>query len=110
VLSGFAVLKIERISNPRVGYPHAGVFSVRLTATGIDEQPIDGKRDYSHANSIGSRGVHEWFFLQDGQVYHILSPQSWKRSDDYYCRVENRQIIRFFDLSEVVSWLSNHLA
>ena len=64
-------------------------------------------RDYSQANRTGSRGVYDYFNLEDGKIYDIKSPQSWKSVDRYYCRIEGGRIVRM-DEDEVYRCLKNH--
>jgi|GEM_PF-6209637 len=104
----FATVKIELIGNPKLGFQRAGVFVVTFDQGGIAEERLEGHRDYEKANSVGSRGVHEWFFLASGQVYHVLSPTSWKRCDDYFCHVMNGKIVRFEDFEDMIEWLRDH--
>lgn len=51
-----------------------------------------GQKDYSRANSIGSRGVYEYFALNDG-IYEIHERVTWKRTRRYFVRVEGAGII-----------------
>jgi hypothetical protein len=60
--------------------------------------------DYSGANSVGTRGIRYVFFLQPGRVYEVVDPQSWKRTERYYCRVNGDRINRI-GIGEVFSWL-----
>ena len=59
--------------------------------TGLDDKYkfnrefIQPQRDYSRANSAGSRGIYEYFFLSPG-VYEVSEPLSWKRTDRYFVR------------------------
>ncbi len=48
--------------------------------------------DYSQSDSVGSRGVYKYYWLDDGEVYWVNSPESWGRSDNYYCVVINGEI------------------
>jgi len=49
---------------------------------------LDGQRDYSKANSVGSRGVRIFYFVSDG-VYEVQDPLSWSRTDRYFLHVVN---------------------
>jgi hypothetical protein len=51
-----------------------------------------GQRDYSKANSIGSRGVYEYFALKPG-IYEVHERLTWKRTRRYFCRVQEAEII-----------------
>lgn len=61
--------------------------------------------DYSEANSVGSRGVYKYYWLEDGKIYQVNSPQSWKRDDNYYCFISNGEI-KELTYEEAVSCLS----
>lgn len=53
---------------------------------------ITGMRDYSLANSIGSRGVFEYFALDDG-VYEVNKCTSLGKSRRYFIQVQNTEIV-----------------
>ncbi len=98
-------LTIECIGNPRLGFQPAWVKEVQgVSRHGLREVPLHGQRDYSQSNSVGSRGVRQHYFLADGYLYHVSSPQSFTRVDQYFCCVEHRQLIRM-DLQEAFAWL-----
>lgn len=56
-----------------------------------DREFIKGTKDYSEANSTGSRGVYYWFTLTDG-LYEIYQHVSWKNASRYFAKVENTEI------------------
>lgn len=58
------------------------------------------KKDYAHSNSVGSRGVHAIYLLEEGRLYEV---KEWK--DRYFCIVQNWEIHKI-DKTEVVKWLS----
>ena len=66
------------------------------------------KKDYSEANSIGSRGVYAYYILEDNKVYEVCSPISWKNTDRYFCTVVGGEIIRLTK-EEVDEWLNDTL-
>ena len=91
----FVTLKIEQIGNPRQGFRNAFVKQwVGFNSNGIDEREIQGQKDYTKANSVGSRGIYKYYFLADGGIYHVSAPQSWNHTDEYYCQVVNDEIVR----------------
>jgi hypothetical protein len=51
-------------------------------------------RDYSHSNKGGSRGIYDYFNLENKHIYEISSPISWKSTDRFFCKIENNQLIR----------------
>lgn len=62
------------------------------------------QKDYSRANSIGSRGVFLYFVLQPG-FYEVHERQTWKRTRRYFCHVEGDKITEI-DRDEVVRCLN----
>jgi hypothetical protein len=58
------------------------------------------KKDYSQANSKGSRGVRAIYMLDEGKVYDV---KDWK--ERYFCAVKDWEIHRI-DESEVEEWLN----
>jgi len=100
------ILKIECIGNPRLGFQPSWVrLVVSLADRGLNEQWLKGQSDYSHANSVGSRGVFKYYFLRENEIYHVSSPETWKRVDQYYCRIENGAILRM-SIGEVIEWFA----
>jgi hypothetical protein len=65
------------------------------------------KKDYSRANSKGSRGIFAEYILEEGKIYDVKQQVSWKRIERYFCKVDNWQIIRI-DETEVKEWLKSH--
>jgi len=55
---------------------------------------VHGKKDYSRANSIGSRGVMVYHHLREGPVYEVNAWLSWSSVDRYFCRVAGTELIR----------------
>ncbi|HXG36538.1 MAG TPA: hypothetical protein VNL15_06190 [Dehalococcoidia bacterium] len=106
----YAVLRIEQIGNPRLGNCPAWVKRITGVSHGrLQEDWVHGNTDYSAANSVGSRGVYRWYMLQYGDIYHVRSPLSWKRADDYYCRVEQGVLVRM-SINEVIECVLNRPA
>ena len=66
------------------------------------------KKDYSEANSTGTRGVYAYYILEDGGVYEVEEPVSWRNSDRYFCTVDRGQLLKLSG-EEVDSWLSGTL-
>lgn len=52
---------------------------------------ITGMRDYSLANSIGSRGIFEYFALDDG-IYEVNECVELGKSRRYFVRVQDTKI------------------
>jgi hypothetical protein len=56
----------------------------------FNRQFLRFKKDYSRANSVGSRGVYANYILESGKVYEIKD-----HKDRYYCTVtDNGNIVR----------------
>lgn len=52
---------------------------------------ITGYRDYSAANSIGSRGIYITYLLDEGPIYEVSARQSWRSTDRYFIRIIDGQ-------------------
>lgn len=68
---------------------------------------LRGKKDYSDANGVGSRGVYVYYILESGHVYEVLRPKSWGRSIRYFCTVSETGEIVTMTKDEVNEWLKN---
>lgn len=55
---------------------------------------LNGARDYSHANSVGSRGIMVTYLLDPGLIYQVAEPRTWKRTDRWFCRVVEQEIVK----------------
>lgn len=62
------------------------------TQYGFKREFLKGQKDYSQANSVGSRGVYLYFPLKDG-IYEVNERLTWKRARRYFIRVQNAQIV-----------------
>ena len=65
------------------------------------------QKDYSHANSVGSRGVYLHFALKDG-IYQVSKHESWKRTRRYFIRVHEAAITEITE-AEVEAWLNSQV-
>ena len=61
-----------------------------------------GKKDYSQANSAGSRGVYVWYFLEPG-IYQTHERISWTRSSRHFLEVTDGGEIKYIDEKDVES-------
>ena len=52
-----------------------------------------GRKDYRHANSVGSRGVYVWYTLRKGRVYWVQDLITWKRTERYFCRIQKDEVV-----------------
>jgi len=57
--------------------------------------------DYSDANSVGSRGVYKYYWLETGKIYEVSSPQTWRRTDRYFCCVDESGDLMRLDSDEM---------
>jgi hypothetical protein len=82
--------------------------------TGFDEKYkfarafLHGKKDYSRANSNGSRGVYLEYVLESGKVYEVKSQETWSRVRRYFCRIDEQGRIISMTEEEVIEWLKSH--
>ena len=67
---------------------------------------VRSNRDYSRANSKGSRGVCLWFVLEADHLYEVHARVSWKSSVNYFCAVTDHGDIQTLTDDEVAEWLS----
>lgn len=71
-----------------------------------DREFVSSKRDYSEANSKGSRGVYLWFLLETDKLYQVHERVSWKNSRRYFVAVREDGEIYTLNDEEVDEWLS----
>lgn len=48
---------------------------------------LRGARDYACANSVGSRGIMINYQIEEGPIYWVAAPQTWRHTDRYFLRV-----------------------
>lgn len=63
------------------------------------------KKDYSRANSKGSRGVYAEYVLESGRMYEVKEQVSNKRTIRYFCTVDGDGNVIDIPESEVKEWL-----
>lgn len=61
---------------------------------GLDRRFLDGQKDFSEANSIGSRGVYLYYHLREGHIYEINDVVSWSKADRYFAMVCDGGLVR----------------
>lgn len=61
---------------------------------GLERHFLQGQKDYSEANSIGSRGVYLYYHLREGGIYEINELVSWGRTDRYFAMVCGDELVR----------------
>ena len=102
-------LKLECIGGEKISGP--GIVGVEMIIDiGNDgdfiRKSIQGFTDYSEGNSVGSRGVYKNYILKSGNIYYVSAPVSWKKINQYYCRIKNNEIIEM-NIYQVLAWLKN---
>lgn len=63
------------------------------TKFGLARQFV-GDRDYSGANKPRTRGVMTVAELEEGHLYEVNEPTSWKNTDRYFCTVRDGEKVR----------------
>lgn len=58
---------------------------------GLKREFMRGQKDYSLANSVGSRGVYVYYPLDPG-IYEVNERLTWKRVRRYFIQVQNAEI------------------
>ena len=71
---------------------------------GLCREFLRGNRDYSKANSSGSRGIWVHYLLGDG-LYEVNEPVKWRQCRRYFLRVAGGSAEEI-SLREVVACLS----
>ena len=72
---------------------------------GLAREFLPSRKDYSLANSVGSRGVYRHYVLSPGP-YEVYAWVSWHRRDRYFLLVEEDGSKRRVTREEVDEWLS----
>ena len=72
----------------------------------LDRSFLRSNRDYSRANSKGSRGVYLWHILESDKLYEVNARVSWKNSERYFCAVSESGEIYTLNDEEVETWLN----
>jgi hypothetical protein len=66
---------------------------------------LKGYKDYSEANSKGSRGIFVSFYPEYGKIYEVKAKYSWGSDDRYFCTFDENGCRRL-TREEVVAWIS----
>lgn len=75
---------------------------------GLAREFVRARKDYTNANSVGSRGVFNVYWLENG-LYEVEERISWRQPRRWFCRAEAGRIIRM-TREEALEWLSGGLA
>ena len=70
-------------------------------------RPMQYNRDYAEANSVGSRGIFDYYVLHHNALYEINEPVTWKRCDHYYLYIDPNGDEYKMTREEVMICLSN---
>jgi hypothetical protein len=94
------------LGNRTFGKPLTGPWVAKITGKdchyGYRREFIQGKKDYTHANSKGSRGVFCFFMVETGHVYEA---KSLRRR--YFCKVDGDGEIIEITKKDVDEWIMN---
>jgi hypothetical protein len=63
------------------------------------------QKDYSRANSVGSRGVYQYYVLSDG-LYEVNRRTGWRSLHRYFMRVDGERMTEL-GREEVIACLKN---
>lgn len=92
----------------QLGGPHLRPWVARITGVTPDGKLervfMDGQKDYSLANSSGSRGIYFYYFLEPG-LYEINERKTWKRAERYFAWIVNEQTLCKLTREEAMEWL-----
>lgn len=94
--------------------PWVAKITGRCERYGLAREFLSPKRDYTHANSTGSRGVMLCYLLDDG-IYEVFQLTSWNGRSRYFIliyeseryKISREDVDRWLstrDLSELMSW------
>lgn len=64
------------------------------------------QKDFTHANSTGSRGVYLYYVLKPG-IYEVNERLSWRKTKRWFCRVNDKAEIIKLEKEEVINCLKN---
>ena len=77
-----------------------------LSGAFMRTEPIRGNRDYSNANSKGTRGVYDYFALENGKMYEVTTALTWNKQERYYLLISGSGEMTRMDYEEAVVCLS----
>lgn len=72
---------------------------------GYAREFLRGHKDYNNANKVGSRGVMVWYTLEDGELYEIQQPVSWRKDYRWFGTVREGRVVEL-TTEEVKQWLA----
>lgn len=96
-------------NDPQQLRPWCAEITSHDPAYGYQRTFLRPRRDYSRANSAGSRGIHFWWTLETGQLYQLCSRESWTgRMHRRWLVVTDDGDTRELTQKEADQWLSDH--
>lgn len=88
-------------------WPGPCVLRMHRDAEGrVQGDRVWGNRDYSNANSKGTRGVYVNYILEENELYWVKAPMSWKSVSFYYCAVTPSGELKRITDEDAQEWLS----
>lgn len=72
----------------------------------IRHEIVHGKRDYSRANSKGTRGVYLNYILEEDELYLVKSPDSWRSTSVYFAAVDTGGKVVKVTNEDALEWLN----
>jgi hypothetical protein len=60
------------------------------------------KKDYSRANSKGSRGIFAEYILEEGKIYEVKQKETWTKIKRYFCIVKDWQIVEIDEMEVIL--------
>lgn len=88
--------------------PGPRVLAYKIEPDGLIVSRVRGQRDYSRANSKGTRGVTMNYILEEGVLYQVKSPTSWRSSERYFATVTPGGEIARKTKEEALEWARSH--
>ena len=102
--STWPVLKEHLNFGPKTRAWVAKIKSIR--GKWVEREFVNGKKDYRHINSTGTRGLEKHYFLEDG-LYEISEPKSWRNTDRYFAIIKDGGMQKI-SRGEAEEWLTNN--
>lgn len=85
-------------------------YVAEIVTIGFGRKFLRGWKDYSEANSIGSRGVYCYYRVESDRLYEVRQNKSWSRTVTYYLVIDKDGTRHHMGREEAKEWLVNSLA
>ena len=93
----------------RLGNKYLSPWVAKITGLdnryGFVRDFVKGQKDYSQANSTGSRGIFLHYFLEPGGIYEINERKTWKRAKRYFAKIVDHHTLIEISPEEVIKCL-----